>query len=39
VIRVWLWILLVLALHSELGNRLLAAKLTPPGTMPQRGAR
>jgi hypothetical protein len=39
VIRTWLWILLVLLLHRELGNRLLAAKLTPPGTMPVREER
>lgn len=38
-IRSWLWILLVLLLHRELGNRILAAKLTPPGTMPMREAR
>ena len=37
--RQWLWILIVLWLHGELGNRLLAAKLVPPGAMPLREAR
>lgn len=35
----WLWILLVLAHHRQLGNEILAAKLTPPGVMPQAPAR
>jgi hypothetical protein len=35
----WLWLFLVLLLHAQFGNAILAAKLTPPATMPLRVAR